>query len=150
MNYIGIDPGKTGAIAVIDKNDNVLYCELYVDFIKDINSLLIKLGSDNKACIEKVHAMPKQGVCSVFTFGENFGFHKGFLTRSQIPYEEVTPKTWQKELIPGVAAIKNRKERKIKIVEYCMKKFPTVDFSLKKYQDKADALCIALYGKRFL
>jgi len=50
------------------------------------------------AIIENVHSMPKQGVCSVFSFGDNCGFLRGVITSLKIPYEKVTPQKWQKEL----------------------------------------------------
>jgi crossover junction endodeoxyribonuclease RuvC len=50
------------------------------------------------AIIEKVHSMPKQGVASSFKFGQSYGFLRGCLVASGIPFEEVSPQVWQKEL----------------------------------------------------
>jgi len=50
------------------------------------------------AWIEKVHAMPGQGVTSMFSFGENFGKLQMALTASKTPFERVLPTKWQKQL----------------------------------------------------
>lgn len=93
--HIGIDPGNSGAIAVI--NDGVA-----VDHIKctetdhDISGFLYKWSDmGTHATIEKVSAMPRQGVASTFKFGRSFGFLEGLLVAHLIPYELVTPQKWQ-------------------------------------------------------
>jgi crossover junction endodeoxyribonuclease RuvC len=48
------------------------------------------------AVIEKVGARPKQGVCSMFTFGQGVGAVKGVLEALGIPYGEFRPQAWQK------------------------------------------------------
>ena len=50
------------------------------------------------AYIEKVHAMPKQGVASTFKFGMAYGFLRGMLVALGVPFHEVTPQTWQKKM----------------------------------------------------
>ena len=48
--------------------------------------------------IEKVNAMPKQGVSSTFKFGTSFGFCQGMLVAAGIRFEFATPQKWQKSL----------------------------------------------------
>jgi crossover junction endodeoxyribonuclease RuvC len=87
---IGIDPGFSGAIAVIMGNSAVLYDIPTFSVITakktkkreyDIESL-VKLiaplavsSPETTVCVEDVTAMPKEGVTSSF----NFGFGKGML-----------------------------------------------------------------------
>lgn len=99
--YIGIDPGKSGAIAaIIDtdgwhevrsiKNDATDY---------DLSAWLDDLRRISTACfayIENVHSSPQMGVKSAFTFGESRGFLRGLLTAHRIAYEQVSPQKWQK------------------------------------------------------
>lgn len=48
------------------------------------------------AYLEAVHAMPHQGVTSVFTFGHAAGVVEGLLQGLSIPYTLVSPQTWKK------------------------------------------------------
>jgi crossover junction endodeoxyribonuclease RuvC len=100
MNYIGIDPGKSGAAVFMDETGQIL------DKLKfsgatdhDIAETIWEWRSTNeggfKAMIEKVHAMPKQGVSSTFKFGYSYGFLTGVITTLRIPFETVAPHKWQ-------------------------------------------------------
>lgn len=88
MIFIGIDPGKSGAMAVI-KNGKPIHMipfdeEKYIDTL-DLETFI---NGETAACIvEKVSAMPGQGVTSMFHFGENFGFIQGILKAFAVPYE---------------------------------------------------------------
>ena len=55
-------------------------------------------GHPIRLVIERVHAMPGQGVTSMFTFGRGTGVGFGalFAHRPDCPVYEVTPQTWQK------------------------------------------------------
>jgi len=100
MIYFGIDPGKSGAIACITfgqlrfKKNDCTEQELS-DWLASV------VPCDLSACfavIEKVNAMPKQGVSSTFKFGQSYGFLRGLLIAHRIPFEEVTPQKWQTAL----------------------------------------------------
>ena len=45
------------------------------------------------AVLERVHAMPGQGVTSMFSFGANYGYWRGVLQGLRIPFTEVHPRT---------------------------------------------------------
>lgn len=96
MQYLGVDPGKSGAISIISP-DAVLSYKLdntETDVWNWLNENVDLLHS--VATIENVHSMPQQSSQSGFTFGKNFGFLIGILTASSIPYKFVTPQKWQK------------------------------------------------------
>ena len=100
--YLGIDPGAAGAVAVIDSN--LIVFALY-DFPGDeiqAARVIRTIKQDYPgitAAIERVSAMPKQGVVSMFKFGTNYGVWKGILAALGISFKEVPPKTWQKGVI---------------------------------------------------
>lgn len=97
--YIGIDPGKNGALAVIRESKGVSL----VDFdLKAYINLLsyFKKSYDMFIGIEKVHAMPGEGVKSSFSFGERVGELKGILSTLDFDNntEWILPQTWQKHI----------------------------------------------------
>ena len=144
---IGIDPGKTGAIAVMD-DDGILCLEQFnVDKYVDVLSYVVQSTSakDIKVCLERVGAMPGQGVVSMFNFGHNLGVIEGILSALRIPYQLVPPQTWKKEFsLTG---------DKAKSIEVCKKLFPWVDLraterSRKPSDGLAEALLMAEYARR--
>jgi crossover junction endodeoxyribonuclease RuvC len=105
---IGIDPGQTGAMALlIDGRVESIYdmptsARLHgkgqqID-ASDLASMLrgAMLGCDLVAKVEAVSAMPGQGVSSMFRFGESIGIIIGVLGTLGIPYQWVTPARWKK------------------------------------------------------
>lgn len=146
MIYIGIDPGKGGAMAVIA--DGMVQTFLFDE--RDYNLVLQSLSNtkqQTKCCLERVGAMSGQGVTSMFNFGENFGFIRGLLHANRIPYELVTPQKWKKEF--GVTADKNT------AIEICQRLFPDVSLfkserSKKPHDGIAEALLIAEYARRHM
>lgn len=145
MICIGIDPGAKGALAVIWPNDSVEVVTFgeaeYVDILKDVDS------RNARCCLERVGAMPGQGVNSMFHFGENYGFIQGLLTAYSIPYELVTPNKWKKEF--QVTGDKNSS------IDVCKRLFPDVslrrtDRCRKDDDNMAEALLLAEFAKRRL
>ena len=140
MVYIGIDPGAKGSMCVIG-NGNVLF----KDFdLKEYSSILKAfLNTDDTelmVAIEKVHAMPGQGVSSSFSFGQRLGELEGMLTALQIPYELVAPKDWQKAC--GIPAKSDKKG----IASVIQKLYPTAELYGNKgglRDGRSDALGLA-------
>lgn len=97
MKFIGIDPGKSGAMAVInyfEVLDIIPYdVDVYIKALKQYTS-----DDQYHIYIEQVHAMPGQGVTSMFNFGQNFGVLKGILCGLGLRYEEVTPQKWKRAM----------------------------------------------------
>ena len=92
MKIIGIDPGLSGAIAVLENNKvlNIFDMPVMSEGKKNkrqLNSaLLVALIKENienskevSVVVEQVNAMPGQGVTSMFNFGQTFGAIKGCL-----------------------------------------------------------------------
>lgn len=74
--YIGCDPGKKGALAIIDGENVSVY-----PFDEQTYRSELKIASKMPCvcCLENVKAMPEQGRSSTFVFGTNFGFLQGML-----------------------------------------------------------------------
>ena len=92
---LAVDPGLSGAVCRIGCG----YFNVRRDFRKlsDIALAIRDLAGDvSHAVIEFVHAMPGQGVCSMFSFGRASGVADGALALClACPVEEVSPQKWQ-------------------------------------------------------
>ena len=132
---MGIDPGKSGAVALISLDRTNVFTYTFSKHTEhDLCNLLRDTGDVIDMChIEKVHSMPKQGVASVFTFGKNFGWYIGVLDTLKIPYEFITPQRWQKEMSCRSGGDKNVTKRRAQQL------FPKI----KMTHAIADALLIA-------
>lgn len=105
MFRIGIDPGVSGAVVLLDAEGRPfewLHMPTFkVGKSSRINgaalaSFLRPQADGAHAFLESVHAMPKQGVTGVFTFGHACGVAEGILQGLGIPYTLVTPQRWKK------------------------------------------------------
>jgi crossover junction endodeoxyribonuclease RuvC len=134
---IGIDPGKSGALALVGLEEAVAYKLDNTE--RDIYEKLVEFAAQaDFAFIEKVNAMPKQGVSSTFKFGQSYGFLRGILVASGIPFEYVTPAKWQRALSCLSGGDKNVTKGRAQEL------FP----NLKITHAIADSLLIAEYGRR--
>ena len=146
-HYLGIDPGKSGAICAIDSGGNAWVVVKTDRDYKDIWHELWYASCIKGRCfaaIENVHAMPGQGVASTFKFGESFGMLLGLLTATDVEYIKVRPTVWCKEL-----GLKKKKEEsntdwKNRHKQLAQDLFPDVDVT----HAPADALLIAEYCRR--
>ena len=90
MKIIGIDPGLSGAVAVMEDNkiEGIFDMPVMPEGKKNKRQLnsaqLVKILKDNikeneevSIVVEQVNAMPGQGVTSMFNFGQTFGAIKG-------------------------------------------------------------------------
>lgn len=109
MRFIGIDPGKTGAIAVINEFAEIIDVKKMPATPGDILRFLVEqeeaaikasvTPSDTiRAALEYVRASPLMGVVSVSTFMRNYGHLEMALTAAGIPYYDVHPARWQRYL----------------------------------------------------
>lgn len=147
---IGIDPGQTGGIAAIMGNQVVVWPMPLAGNDIDLGEVARILRScvPDVVVIEKVHAMPKQGVSSTFKFGEGYGGIKGAAAALEIRVELVTPQAWQKAILSGTTRDKGA------AVAYVRRAFPSAELVRKgcriPHSGIADATCIAEYGRRCL
>lgn len=142
MIYIGIDPGQSGAMAILNEGSTVAipFKNLTEDDLWTDPFTHLQLDGEGKcfAMIEKVGAMPGQGVVSMFTFGQHYGMLRAFLCAARVPREMVTPQKWQKYL--GCMSHGDKNVTKA----MAQRLFPSVKIT----HAIADALLIAEYCKR--
>ena len=147
MIYIGIDPGKSGAMAIISTDTQPFTRVVPFDEREYAEVLRFHNEYDTigGCVVERVNAMPGQGVTSMFSFGENYGFIQGLLTAYNIPYELVMPRAWKKEF--GVTSDKNTS------ISVARRLFPDVSLMRtekcrKEDNNIAEALLMAVYARR--
>lgn len=153
---IGVDPGKDGGIAVID-GDGVLV------WAAPLNSHAPKLvASHLRYCanqypglryvfVEYVHAMPGQGVTSMFNMGRGLGVIHGVIEANMLQVVDVQPQLWQKHA--GVKA-ETRIERKRalcrKACELFDDKFRKSSRATTPHSGMCDAALIAKFAREVL
>jgi len=148
---IGIDPGASGAIALLVSGVLVSVHDMPTVTVERNKaqkrqvcpaglSLLMQQLSPHKAIVEKVGAMPGQGVSSMFSFGRSVGIIEGVLAAKQVPVTFVTPQAWQKQ--SGAAKGKDGSRQRV------MELFPSQAHLFARVKDdgRADAVLIALAG----
>lgn len=154
-NYIlGVDPGHKGALCLVDISVPrlVAYIDMPTAFTisgkrvintEKLNVFLDLWGSSvNFALIEDVHSMPKQGVVSMFNFGEQKGILTGALSAFNIETRFVKPVVWKSGM--GLSSDKNESRA------LAMELMPEsrVFFIRARDEGRAEAALIALFGKR--
>lgn len=138
--FLGIDPGKNGGIAFVETDLKSAVAFKMPETERDVSDIFEEYGSRVKmAVLEKVGAMPKQGVKSMFTFGQGYGFLRGMLIAHKIPFDDCPPQRWQKELQCMTKGDKNITKAKAQQV------FPDVK---NITHATADALLIAEFCRR--
>ena len=153
MIVVGIDPGLSGAIAILEnnkvlnifdmpvmaegkKNKRQLNSAQLVSIIKDNT----KIDTEIAVVVEQVNAMPGQGVTSMFNFGQTFGAIKGVCAALELPIFFVRPSKWKKyfELINS-----SKDSSRTKVIEM----YPSLSSQLARKKDvnKSDAILIARF-----
>lgn len=143
--YMGIDPGMSGAVAVIGP-DGFADVWDYPGELFEAGVLLRQLCIDypiTLCAVEKVASMPKQGVASSFKFGMNFGGWLMTLGALGTPHTLVTPRTWQKVCLDSGTG-----ETKARSLSVARRLFPDLDLSKAKHDGRADALHLARWAKK--
>ena len=153
MIIIGIDPGISGALAILEGKRVMKIIDMPVmsegkKNKRQLNSAqLVKLLKDNisekdevSVVVEQVNAMPGQGVTSMFNFGQTFGAIKGVCAALGLPIFFVRPSKWKKhfELINS-----SKDSSRTKAIEM----YPSLsdDLARKKDVNKSDAILIARF-----
>ena len=153
MRIIGIDPGLSGAIAILENNKVVGIYDMPVmaegkKNKRQLNSAqLVNIIKDNTntkeeiaVVVEQVNAMPGQGVTSMFNFGQTFGAIKGVCAALNLSIFFVRPSKWKKyfELLNS-----SKDSSRTKVIEM----YPSLSSQLSKKKDvnKSDAILIARF-----
>ncbi len=159
MNILGIDPGKSGGIALVSEDRRVLHLDRIptVRTVKskreyDVPTLVSTLAhlkaryGIGLAVIERTHAMPGQGVSTMWTMGMGYGLVVGVVSALGIPLELADPAAWKRAMI---GAAPDPKARKGMAILAAGRLFPGTTFA-KTEHDLAEALLLAEWGHRRL
>lgn len=157
MITIGIDPGLSGAIGVLNMGrfaaveDMPIVAKGSGSVKNEIDpSTLIKIirnhipaGETPVAVLERVNAMPGQGVSSVFSLGDSFGCARSAITACRLETVYVRPAEWKQYF-----KLTSDKEMSRALA---IRMFPDAPLHLKKHSDRAEALLMArwLFDKRW-
>lgn len=113
---IGVDPGKTGGLAAIDGDGNMIagmrmpllkHGKRDVVNITLLNNWLPEIrkpgvqGIIQAVVIEQVATRPGQGIASAFNFGRHTGAVEGWALALNRPVRWVTPQAWKRSI--GIA-----------------------------------------------
>jgi crossover junction endodeoxyribonuclease RuvC len=150
--YIGIDPGLSGAVAVLDATGALLA-------LHDTPVLTLRTGRGTRqeydvpglvgllapyaglqahVILEESQAMPGQGTRSMFTIGVGFGAWLGVLAALALPHTRIRPHVWKRALGLG----KDKEAARLR----AMQLFPGADLRRRKDHGRAEALLLAWYG----
>ena len=154
MQYIGgLDPGLTGALCVLDfKNFRLHLWDTPTSDVKTVGATVRKHCDPKRftqamvtfpmdhLLIEKVHSTPNDGHVGAFSFGKVTGIAIGIAAGIEVPYTEVSPAKWKKDMqVPA---------QKDAAVLVASRYFPNCTDGWKRKMDhgRAEAALIALYG----
>jgi hypothetical protein len=146
IGWVGVDPGQGGAAALIDSDGQIDILDWPGDpgpVADTIKRSWMGRHEIRLCAIELVHAMPKQGVSSMFKFGVNYGQWQGVFAALNVPYVLVSPREWQRALVlPSAGA--NPKERSLTTAR---RLFPNAELGRKKDHGRSDALLLAWWAR---
>lgn len=144
---VGVDPGKTGAIVVLDAKGKLVaqtrmplirgtrdidHRRIY-DFVRDARPRLIAQ--------EYVRSRPENGVKQAFEFGRTIEACRCVAAVLSVPFREVMPKKWQ-SLVVGL----DHGDVKASVVAAALIRWPGLSLKFKVDWDRADAAFIALFA----
>lgn len=152
---IGVDPGTSGAIAVLHDGEPVFVADMPCvarragGEMVDGGALAAMLrgrwhmatGAAPLVAIEQVSAMPGQGVSSMFRFGQSDGIVRGVIGAMRLPLVNVNPRGWKKRF--GLGGTEKDASRAL-----ALERFPLIRAQLARKKDvgRADAVFIALHA----
>ena len=146
--YMGIDPGASGGIAVLDASGAVLECVVMPDTPLEILSFLRCYDSKRCVCVlEDVgQGMPGQSSSATAKFARHNGHLEMALMALGIKTIKVRPQKWEKTYALGKSSAYGKAEWKRRLKERAQQLFPQLG---KKVTLKTcDALLIAEFCRR--
>lgn len=151
MRVLGIDVGLNGAIALIADGQLLQIHDMPTVTLERNNktkrmvnaqalSLIIRGAKADAAYLERLNAMPGQGVTSMFSMGQSLGVVLGILAACEVPTTTIPPRTWQKALDVPQGKDGSRYRAAQLFPEHADM------FSRVKDDGRSDAVLIAAYG----
>jgi len=149
MIVIGIDPGKSGGITIINR-EKIIDMQKCPQTIKGMSKILepYKLSWDYNvkivAYLEQVHAFPTDARSSAFKFGVNYGIWQGLLGAFDIETKLVAPQVWMKSL--GLPKDKQKRKQKIKEAAQSVIDKQKILKNKRVTLHTSDSVLLAMYG----
>jgi crossover junction endodeoxyribonuclease RuvC len=144
MRVLGVDPGSvSAAFAILDFGHNPSAMVADVPVVdRQVNAAewarFVHHSRADVAVVEKVSAMPKQGISSTFKFGMGAGLLRGVIAGAGIPIHDVAPTVWKKHFRLDNDGEKSR--------ALAIRRFPQLEgLHLKKHHNRSEALLLALW-----
>ena len=151
MQIMGIDPGFSGALAVLDD-------DLNLEFVMDMPIIMVgkKRELDESKLstifsrwrlrpmtigIEKSQTMPNQGIVSSGRYMASYGFLRGLCVGNGLPYHLIRPQSWKKAMMPDMGKDKGASIQKVTQL------YPELRLTRVKDHGIADAILIAILVK---
>lgn len=150
MRTLGIDVGASGALVLLEDGQPIEWTAmptLKIGTATRVNAPALADWIASTCCthvyVEQVHAMPGQGVTSMFNFGHSCGTVMGVLGAMNLPHTMVTPQAWKK----AAGLIGTDKDAARARAIQLWPKWRELD-KKGKGQALADAALIAAYGEK--
>jgi crossover junction endodeoxyribonuclease RuvC len=155
---LGVDPGASGALALLDEDtDTLVVCDMPTITVQRTGASsrkhhaiseahlaqLVRELRPDVAWVERVHAMPRQGVSSSFAFGLAYGLIRGVLATLPVPVFLVTPTEWKKEFRIGAD------KQQARVLATQMFPLNAKEFSRIRDDGRAEAALLAVFGMRY-
>ena len=150
MLIIGIDPGITGAVGVVKNGQFESVFDIpsvqrggtvkrEIDPAGLAREITSRLDPKEyvEVVLEKVSAMPGQGVSSVFSFGDSFGVCRAVVATLGLPLYFVPPAAWKRHFNLG----RDKEDSRA----LASRLFPKAELNLKKHADRAESLLMARF-----
>jgi len=151
MIIAGIDPGSKGAIVCIDDKEVITAYLRYSTRVERYQFL--EKHRPSLVFLEKLWGVPPSSAATNFNLGCHYCCDEFALELLGIPYEIVAAKTWQLSVLNFRGSKKDRESKKSSI-SFVTRRYPDLKLpqkTLKEIDESsgiADALCIAIYGRR--
>lgn len=149
MTVVGIDPGLSGAVAVLAHGEVVCWDMPTIEVrgkrrvsARHLADLLVDIGSVEMVVVEDVQGVQGSGATSAFAFGRGCGVIEGILAAMVRPTTFVRPQVWTKAL--GVGSDKGAHR------EAACRLWPASasEFARVKDDGRADAALLAHWWSR--
>jgi len=149
-NYIGVDPGFSGGLAVLNAEGIIEVIDMPIIKTQKIEidgSGIVSFLEKHSPClvgIEKCQSMPGQGISSTGRYMAGYGRLRGICEGMRIPYTLIHPRTWKRVMMPDMTKDKGQSIIRVKQL------FPGIAdrFTRKKDHGICDSILIAEYCRR--
>ena len=108
MNVLGIDPGVSGALAVVSDGGVAVFDMPTIEVRgkrrispRHLVDLLVDIGPVDMVVLEDVQGVQGSGATSAFAFGRGVGVIEGCLASFERPTTMVRPQRWTRDLLVG-------------------------------------------------